>query len=207
MFICYLLWLYSVRAVEGAVSLIFLYSVFIAIALRIAFVLPANFANGVIFLFVGLLLWIAIAVRRLLFASHSQQMLGIFFYLVVFLFSAYVCAVAPFGTWWAMFIVLFLFFFLTTREYARMVFAGASYRITVFSLVSGFLCAQLLFVLLLLSVGFLNIASLVLVFIIVLFDVYTHFFLGTLTRRTILNSIGFLSFFVLLIVVLPIIFS
>lgn len=207
LFISYALWLYTARAVEGAVPLGVLYVVFIGITICVAFVLPAGLSNAVIFLFLGFLLWVVVAVRRLLFATHARQMLGIFFYFVVFLVSAYASAASPSGAWWATFLFLFLFFFLTVREYVRMVLADHSSRITLFSLVIGLLCAQLLWVLSLLSVGFLNVASLVLVFLIVALDLSGHFFAGTLSRRTLLNSVGFLSFFVLLIVVLPLLFS
>lgn len=207
LFVCYAWWLYTARAVEGAVPLGVLYAVFIGITICVAFVLPAGFSNAVIFLFFGFLLWVVVAVRRLLFATHARQMLGIFFYFVVFLVSAYASATSPSGAWWATFPFLFLFFFLTVREYVRMVLADHSSRITLFSLVIGLLCAQLLWVLSLLSVGFLNVASLVLVFLIVALDLSGYFFAGTLSRRTLFNSVGFLSFFVLLIVVLPLIFS
>lgn len=166
--------------------------------------LTGSFWSVFLIIFLSFLLFLLLGVKILVF-SQIKSVLGIFFYFLVFLLL-----VVFSGNWFSAnfplkTVVFFFLFYLVLKEYSSFVLGVFDGRKKIYLLAVSFLTAQLLWTTSLLSVGFLNAASLVLVFLIASLDVLFHHFLGELNFRVALKNIVFFGFFSSMILLLPVI--
>lgn len=189
-----------------ASKLFFSFLFFLVISLRIVFDVFFGFVDFFIIIFLAGLFFILIGLKSIHF--HNPRLFsGIFYYFLIFLGSLYLLIFSfNNSSWWRM-ILGFIFFYLISKDYFSVIFDKFDGRKKVFSLVLSFASSQLLFVSSFLSIGFLNSASLVLIFWTVAVDLSYHFFCGILTKRIIIRDSIIFIVFSLLSIFIPLLIN
>ena len=147
----------------------------------------------------ALLLGVLCASALKMFRSWSMG-IGMVYYLTLVM-ATVVIAVLPFNTNGLHVVWAFLAYYFFAKEYVRFVLGEWNGRLRIWTGVLSLLGAQLLWVSLLLSFGFLNVSALLLIFWISVTDMFAHSFSGTLTSRAVKRVVlFFIIFFVLVLI-------
>lgn len=162
-----------------------------------------NFLAILFIFFLSFLFFLLLGVKNFIF-SKGKLILTIFFYFLSFLIFSFILRFFSFSSiigW----IISFLLFFFLLKEFFIFL-TGDSFwdrRKKIYLLAVSFLTFQTLWISSLLSLGFLNSASLSLVFLIVALDIIFHYFSGSLNRAILVKNLSFLLLFSLIILFFP----
>lgn len=203
-YIGYVIFLY-VKHLQGAkTGAWFTYLFFVISSLVIARAVDITGFGVFMILVLGALLFLLLGSFTL--RVGNPKIIGsTFYYFFIFTFVSLLLWSAPFPlSWWRM-TLLFVFFWLTAREHIRFISGSYDKRKNVFIAVFAFLGMQVAWITSLSSIGFLNAASLTLVFMISALDIMLAFFSGALNKQMLKKETVFFLGFSLLILFVPLI--
>ena len=196
------IYFYFFRVESGKFFFSFIF--FLFISLRLVSDISFGFYDFFIIIFLSALFYILAGLKSLHF-HNARLFSGIFYYFLVFLGSAYLIFLSfNFSFWWKI-ILAFLFYYLVSRDYLIMFFGAFDKRKRIFSLVFSLASVELLWLGSFLSIGFLNAASLVLIFWTVALDLSYHLFSGSLSQKIIIRDTLIFSVFSFLSILLPLV--
>jgi hypothetical protein len=165
-----------------------------AVSLFVLAASPGPIAAAGIALFFGFELWLLLGVMQVRFHDTHRQ-LSLFYFLLVFAAFALFALEGPVRHPLGGMLLMLVFLYLTGEEYVRAETQKNNLRVRVALLVCVLITAQALWLASLLSIGFLNIASLTLVLYITCMMVMVSHFSGALTKREIARNVWFFILF------------
>ena len=184
--IAYAVYVYITR-MNGSMRVPALYSALIIAAIIGVMAVPWGIGAGAIIIFFSALFFLVVGVASLQFV-HAKRALSIFFYLLLFAICVYAASYSiPVASILTP-LVLFVVFYILSKEYVRFMQEAWNARLRVFSVGLSLLTTQVLWASSLLSIGFLNIAALTLVFFITFLDTMMQVYDGSLTKEVIYKN-------------------
>lgn len=200
----YAVFLYATHFRNQHSTLLVTYALFFVITGVIAGSLAASWLSVVAFILMGAMLFILLGVRTLWF-KETRMPISIFFYLTSFIATAYLLAgMWQPGSWWRV-PALFVVFYFLLKEHMRFVIGSFNHRYRLYAVAIAFIATQAALVASLLSVGYLNTASLVLILLIAMVDGGINFLTGGLNKKSLQETAAFVGVFTLVVLVLPLI--
>jgi hypothetical protein len=186
-------------AFAGHARFLWTYAFWIVVGMVSASHIAMGWERVALLLVWALLLGVLCASVLKLFRTWSMGV-GMVYY-VTLVVSTISIALLPFSTNGLHVLWAFLAYYLSSKEYVRFVLGEWNGRLRIWTGVLSLLGAQLLWVSLLLSFGFLNVSALLLIFWISAMDVFAHSFSGTLTSREVKRVVLFFGIFFVLVLI------
>lgn len=200
--VAYAVYVYVTR-MNSSIRIPALYGALIASAIIGVAAVPWGIGAGVVIAFFSVLFFLVVGVASLQFI-HPKMALSVFFYLVLFAIcvyaSSYSIPVASILTPLVLYVVLYAL----TKEYVRFMQGAWNARLRVFSVGLSLLTAEVLWAGSLISIGFLNVAALTLVFFITFLDTMMQVYDGSLTKQVVYKNAALFGVCACALVVVPV---
>lgn len=171
----------------------FLFWVFCAVSFFVLWKLNglADFIAG---LLIFILLFIFLAAQMLYFANPKLA-IWLFFYMVTFGVVSSFASYFPANLWWGSLFALGTILFGIMLDFLKIETKSIDTRKKTYALVFALLASQCVWAASLLSIGFLNVAVVVLIFSITFGDLAVNHFIGHLTKKAIIRHALFFVVF------------
>ncbi len=152
-------------------------------------------------IFFGVLLFMLLGVAQVRFRDPFKQ-LSICYFLLVFSAAGLFALQGPIEHMLGASLLMLLFLYLTGREYLTAEIGYFNSRTRAYLIALALVSSQVLWIASLISIGFLNIASLILVLHMVSMTSVVHHFNGMLTKRALAKDVLFFAGFSAIILII-----
>jgi|GEM_PF-3226733 len=197
-YVGYASYVYTRFLKSGATRPVSLFVTFIVVSLMSALASENGAALGAVSLVSAALIFVFLG-GQLFYFSNSKAALSIFYHSVIFGIAAYFSSIAPFNLWWGAIPSLFIIFYVCTRDFFRLETGGYDKRKKNYALAFAFVASQCVWIASLLPFGFLNTGSIILIFSIVVNDLFLAHISGKFSNRVLFRNLAFFGVFMVLI--------